>query len=98
MKMSFFVDNVTEDSFYENLTLGVVKILENSSCVKNVQVDMRSACERTAISTWEQKHCCSLPEEIRNFYSSIDGFLLTWNLEIAGITIVIHMCLDNVPS
>lgn len=82
--MSFFVDIVTEDSFYENLMLGVVKILENSPCVKNVRVERRNGCESTAITNWEQRHGCVLPEDLRNFYASIDGFLLLWNLEIAG--------------
>ncbi|CAK9812371.1 Tubulin polyglutamylase complex subunit 2 [Anthophora quadrimaculata] len=82
--MSFFVDIVTEDSFYENLTLGVVKILESFPYVKNVRVDRRNGCENTAITNWEQRHCCALPEDVRNFYASIDGFLLQWNLEIAG--------------
>lgn len=82
--MSFCVDIVTEDSFYENLTLGVVKILENSSCVRNVRVERRNGCESGAITNWEQRHCCALPEDIRNFYASIDGFLLQWNLDIAG--------------
>ncbi|KAL2721302.1 tubulin polyglutamylase complex subunit 2 isoform X4 [Vespula maculifrons] len=82
--MSFFVDVVTEDSFYENLTLGVVKILENSPCVKNVRVNRRNGCERNAIVNWEQRHGCVLPEDVKNFYASIDGFLLQWNLEIAG--------------
>ncbi|KAF3426492.1 hypothetical protein E2986_00443 [Frieseomelitta varia] len=82
--MSFFVDIVTEDSFYENLTLGVVKILESFLYVKNVRVERRNGCETTAITSWEQRHCCTLPEDVKNFYASIDGFLLQWNLEIAG--------------
>lgn len=82
--MSFFVDIVTEDSFYENLTLGVVRILENSPCVKNVRIERRNGCEPGAITSWEQRHCCALPEDVRNFYASIDGFLLSWSLEIAG--------------
>ncbi|XP_034945674.1 tubulin polyglutamylase complex subunit 2 [Chelonus insularis] len=82
--MSFFVDVVPEDSFYENLTLGVVKLLENSPCVKNVKVEKRSPCERSSISSWEQRHCCLLPEDVKNFYTSIDGFSLTWSLDIAG--------------
>ncbi|XP_033185104.1 tubulin polyglutamylase complex subunit 2 [Bombus vancouverensis nearcticus] len=82
--MSFFVDIVTEDSFYENLTLGVVKILESFPYVKNVRVDRRNGCETMAITNWEQRHCVTLPENVRNFYAAIDGFLLQWNLEIAG--------------
>ncbi|XP_076628049.1 tubulin polyglutamylase complex subunit 2 [Colletes latitarsis] len=82
--MSFYVDVVTEDSFYENLTLGVVKLLENVPYVKNVRVERRNGCELTTIVNWEQRHCCLLPEDVRNFYLSIDGFQLLWNLEIAG--------------
>lgn len=82
--MSFFVDIVTEDSFYENLTLGVVKLLEANSCVKNVKVERRSACERSLLSSWEQRHCCLLPDDLKSFYTSIDGFSLTWSLDIAG--------------
>jgi tubulin polyglutamylase complex subunit 2 len=82
--MSFFVDVVSEDSFYENLTLGVMKLLEANSCIKNVQLERRSPCDRAALSAWEQKHCCLLTEDLRNFYTSTDGFLITWSLEIAG--------------
>ncbi|XP_029037270.1 tubulin polyglutamylase complex subunit 2 [Osmia bicornis bicornis] len=82
--MSFYVDIVTEDSFYENLTLGVVKILESLAYIKNVRIDRRNGCESTTITNWEQRHCCVLPEDVKNFYVSIDGFLLQWNLEIAG--------------
>lgn len=82
--MAFFVDFVTEDTFYENLTLGVVKLLENNPCVRNVKVERRMACERSVLSSWEQRHCCFLPEDLKNFYASIDGFSLTWSLDIAG--------------
>ncbi|XP_011505911.1 PREDICTED: tubulin polyglutamylase complex subunit 2 [Ceratosolen solmsi marchali] len=82
--MSFFVDIMSEDSFYENLTLGILKHLEANPCIKNVQLERRNACDRSVLLAWEQKHCCLLTEELRNFYGSTDGFLLTWNLEIAG--------------
>lgn len=88
--MSFFVDIVTEDSFYENLTLGIMKVLEDSPCVKNVRIERRNGCDSGVIVNWEQRHCCVLPEDIRNFYISIDGFLLQWNLEIAGIISMFH--------
>lgn len=86
--MSFFVDVVTEDSFYENLTLGVVKILEAVPYVNNVRIERRNGCEESAIVNWEQRHCCALPEDLRNFYASIDGFQLLWNLQIAGDLVV----------
>lgn len=82
--MSFFVDIVSEDSFYENLTLGVSKLLEASPCVRNVQLERRGGCDRSVLSTWEQKHCCLLTEDLRNFYTATDGFLMTWSLEISG--------------
>ncbi|XP_067004821.2 tubulin polyglutamylase complex subunit 2 [Anabrus simplex] len=36
------------------------------------------------LSSWEQRHCCTLPDDIRQFFLSSDGFMLSWNYEYAG--------------
>ncbi|XP_075216590.1 tubulin polyglutamylase complex subunit 2 [Lycorma delicatula] len=36
------------------------------------------------ISSWEQRHSCSLPDDMRQFYAATDGFKLIWNYEYAG--------------
>lgn len=35
-KMGFMVDKVSEDSFYENLLLGVSKVLEKNPCISKL--------------------------------------------------------------
>ncbi|VVD03653.1 unnamed protein product [Leptidea sinapis] len=82
--MSFCVDLVSEDSFYENITLGVTKLLESDPRISNVAVERRGPCDRVAISNWEQRHSTALPEDLRNFYLSTDGFLLTWHYKYSG--------------
>uniref|UniRef100_A0A1B6BZZ9 Knr4/Smi1-like domain-containing protein n=1 Tax=Clastoptera arizonana TaxID=38151 RepID=A0A1B6BZZ9_9HEMI len=82
--MAFVVDVVSEDSFYENLCLGLTKLLENTPGVQDVELEKRLPCERMLISSWEQRHACSLPEDLRQFYSSTDGFKLIWNYNYAG--------------
>ncbi|XP_026737777.1 tubulin polyglutamylase complex subunit 2 isoform X1 [Trichoplusia ni] len=82
--MSFCVDLVSEDSFYENITLGVTKLLESDPRICNVSVERRPPCDRVAISTWEQRHSAVLPEDLRNFYASSDGFQLTWHYKYSA--------------
>uniref|UniRef100_A0A1B6LEW4 Knr4/Smi1-like domain-containing protein n=1 Tax=Graphocephala atropunctata TaxID=36148 RepID=A0A1B6LEW4_9HEMI len=82
--MTFVVDVVSEDSFYENICLGLTKLLENTPGVQGIELEKRLPCERMLISSWEQRHLCSLPEDLRQFYSSTDGFRLIWNFEYAG--------------
>ncbi|XP_049867344.1 tubulin polyglutamylase complex subunit 2 [Pectinophora gossypiella] len=82
--MSFCVDLVSEDSFYENITLGVTKLLESDPRICNVNVERRYPCDRVAITTWEQRHSAVLPEDLRNFYASSDGFQLSWSYKFTA--------------
>lgn len=52
--------------------------------VCNVNVERRPPCDRVALSTWEQRHSAVLPEDLRNFYVSSDGFQLTWHYKYSG--------------
>lgn len=60
------------------------KCSENTPGVQGIELEKRLPCERMLISSWEQRHLCSLPEDLRQFYSSTDGFRLIWNYEYAG--------------
>ncbi|XP_047544533.1 tubulin polyglutamylase complex subunit 2 [Vanessa atalanta] len=82
--MSFCVDLVSEDSFYENITLGITKVLESDSRISNVVVERRPPCDRVALSNWEQRHSAALPEDLRNFYASTDGFELSWRYKYSA--------------
>lgn len=67
-----------EDAFYENLTLGIMKILSNIPRITNVVLEKRQPCERAHVATWEQRHNVYLPDDMKRFYLSTDGFTLHW--------------------
>jgi hypothetical protein len=57
---------------------------ESTPGVQEVELEKRLPCERMLLTAWEQRHCCTLPEDLRQFYMSADGFKLIWNYEYAG--------------
>ena len=57
---------------------------ESTPGVQGVELEKRLPCERMLLTAWEQRHCCTLPEDMRQFYTSTDGFRLIWNYEYAG--------------
>lgn len=50
-----------EDLFYENLTLGLAKVLGNIPRITNITCEKRQPCEKGQISAWEQRHNVYLP-------------------------------------
>ncbi|XP_063221133.1 tubulin polyglutamylase complex subunit 2 [Bacillus rossius redtenbacheri] len=82
--MSLVSDSESENLFYHNLTVGVMEILEGTEGVQDIAVEKRLPCERVLLSSWEQRHCCTLPEDLRQFYLSTDGFRLVWNYRYTG--------------
>lgn len=61
------------------------KISESDPRISNVVVERKETCDRVAISNWEQKHSVALPDDLRNFYTSTDGFQLTWHYKYSGL-------------
>jgi len=59
--------------------------VESTPGVQGVELEKRLPCDRMLLTAWEQRHCCALPEDIRQFYTSTDGFRLIWNYEYAGL-------------
>ncbi|KAL4715215.1 hypothetical protein ACJJTC_012262 [Scirpophaga incertulas] len=57
---------------------------ESDPRICNVKVEHKAPCDRVAISTWEQRHSAVLPEDLRNFYASTDGFNLTWHYKYSA--------------
>lgn len=70
-----------EDAFYENLTLNLKKALNNIPRITNVTLEKRQPCERATVATWEQRHNVYLPDDMKRFYLSTDGFLLHWSYQ-----------------
>ncbi|XP_077581867.1 tubulin polyglutamylase complex subunit 2 isoform X2 [Stigmatopora nigra] len=64
------------------LTLGITGILENLPGVADVRLAEREPAEKRGLLSWEQKNNCILPEDLRDFYLTTDGFTLTWNVKL----------------
>ncbi|XP_017021374.1 tubulin polyglutamylase complex subunit 2 [Drosophila kikkawai] len=72
-----------EDAFYENLTLGLIRTLSNVPRVCNVTLERRQPLNACQVVNWEQRHCVYLPEDMKKFYLSTDGFVLNWSYQYA---------------
>lgn len=70
-----------EDEFYSQLTLGVIQFLENTSRIANVTLHKQQPTERTQIATWEQRHNVYMPDDMKRFYLSTEGFTLHWSYQ-----------------
>ncbi|XP_040015244.1 tubulin polyglutamylase complex subunit 2 isoform X1 [Xiphias gladius] len=66
----------------ERLTLGITRILENMPGVVDVRFAEREPAEKRSLLSWEQKNTCILPEDLRDFYLTTDGFTLTWSMKL----------------
>ncbi|KAL0977776.1 hypothetical protein UPYG_G00161050 [Umbra pygmaea] len=66
----------------EKLTLGITKMLENMPGVMDVRFVEREPAEKRSLLSWEQKNACVFPEDLRDFYLTIDGFTLTWSAKL----------------
>uniref|UniRef100_A0A8D8TGM2 Tubulin polyglutamylase complex subunit 2 n=2 Tax=Cacopsylla melanoneura TaxID=428564 RepID=A0A8D8TGM2_9HEMI len=82
--MSSDSEHLVDTSFYDNLTLGLIKILEKTPGIQDVELEQRPPCERALLAGWEQRNGCVLPDDLRQFYTSVDGFKLIWNYNYAG--------------
>lgn len=72
-----------EEEFYTNITLGLVKFLNNIQRITNITLNKQQPSERTQITTWEQRHNVYLADDMRRFYLSTDGFTLHWSYQYA---------------
>ncbi|XP_023170588.1 tubulin polyglutamylase complex subunit 2 [Drosophila hydei] len=72
-----------EDAFYESLTLGLMKTLSYVPRVCHVTLDRRQPLNPCQLVNWEQRHCVYLPEDMKKFYLSTDGFVLHWSYQYA---------------
>ncbi|XP_067840620.1 tubulin polyglutamylase complex subunit 2 isoform X1 [Heptranchias perlo] len=79
----------------DRLTLGVTKILESRPGVTEVRFVEKEPTERHMIISWEQKNCCLLPDDLRNFYLMTDGFLMTWSIKFDGNTMQLGTMVIN---
>ncbi|XP_066502363.1 tubulin polyglutamylase complex subunit 2 isoform X2 [Hoplias malabaricus] len=75
-------DEKTLKAFSERLTLGITRILENLPGVLDIRFAERDPAEKRCLLSWEQKNNCVLPDDLRDFYLTTDGFTLTWSAKL----------------
>ncbi|KAK1902290.1 Tubulin polyglutamylase complex subunit 2 [Dissostichus eleginoides] len=75
-------ESLTFKGVAERLTLGITRILENMPGVVDVRFVEREPAEKRSLLSWEQKNTCILPEDLRDFYLTTDGFTLTWSVKL----------------
>ncbi|EDS30458.1 conserved hypothetical protein [Culex quinquefasciatus] len=71
-----------DDMFYENLSLGLAK--KFADCIPRiVQVtcEKRLPCEKAQVTAWESRHNIYLPDDMKKFYLSTDGFNFYWSYQ-----------------
>lgn len=82
-------DLPSNDLFYNHLTLGLSRTLAKQKGVHSVHLERSEPTDKTVIANWEQKHGCKLPNDLKNFYLSIEGFKMEWEGEYGGETFLI---------
>lgn len=69
-------------TLFEQLNVGVQKYLELKTGVCKVEMESLCPADRSVLLSWEQKNMVFLPEDLKNFYLTSDGFLFTWSVKI----------------
>ncbi|XP_055596670.1 tubulin polyglutamylase complex subunit 2 isoform X2 [Uranotaenia lowii] len=70
-----------DDMFYENLSLGLAKVLNSIPRITNVTCEKRLPCEKAQVTAWESRHNIYLPDDMKRFYLSTDGFNFYWSYQ-----------------
>nr|XP_046166661.1 tubulin polyglutamylase complex subunit 2 [Oncorhynchus gorbuscha] len=83
----------------ERLTLGITRVLESMPGVMDVRFVEREPAEKRCLLSWEQKNTCVLPEDLRDFYLTTDGFTLTWSAKLENESVPLGcMVLNGVAN
>lgn len=80
-KEEFLIDEITEDSFYGNLLLGITSNLTRCNSVKHVRIERHPGATLEEVNIWEDTNDLILPEDLRNFFLSTNGFSLTYKFQ-----------------
>ncbi|XP_046576680.1 LOW QUALITY PROTEIN: tubulin polyglutamylase complex subunit 2-like [Haliotis rubra] len=72
---------------FEQMNIGIEKYLEKKTGVCKITLDERVPADRHAVLTWEQRNCCLLPEDLKSFYLTSNGFHFTWSVKLDNQTL-----------
>lgn len=75
------IDKITEDSFYENLLLGLTSVLKSCQFVTQTKLERYPPATVEEVAFWEYTNGLLLPEDLRNFFLSTNGFSFTYKFQ-----------------
>ncbi|XP_051537380.1 tubulin polyglutamylase complex subunit 2 isoform X2 [Myxocyprinus asiaticus] len=88
-------DDKTITGFVDRLTFGITRVLESLPGVLDVRFAEKAPAEKRCLMSWEQKNNCALPEDLRDFYLTTDGFMLTWNSKLGNEAVPVGRMVIN---
>jgi len=70
----------------DEISFGLLTLLEEHDSITNVH-SMDTGCATVKmIHHWEQSYSCVLPLDLKNFYLTMDGLLIQWDVKVADKT------------
>ncbi|KAK7484590.1 hypothetical protein BaRGS_00024222 [Batillaria attramentaria] len=66
----------------EHLNMGIISHLENKLGVFKVDPVEKRPVERPVLIAWEQRNTTLLPEDLKNFYMTSNGYHLSWSVKM----------------
>ncbi|XP_056586944.1 tubulin polyglutamylase complex subunit 2 [Triplophysa dalaica] len=88
-------DDSTFKGFVDKLTLGITRVLERLPGVLDVRFAEKAPAEKRHLLSWEQKNNCALPEDLKDFYLTTDGFTLTWSSKMENEVVSVGCMMVN---
>ncbi|XP_044757767.1 tubulin polyglutamylase complex subunit 2-like [Coccinella septempunctata] len=76
--MGFFVDKVSEDSFYQNLLIGLPNVLDKLPNIHEKKLNRYPPATKLQVRNWENSNGVNLPQDLHDFYLSCNGLSYTY--------------------
>ncbi|CAL1526089.1 unnamed protein product [Lymnaea stagnalis] len=81
------MDDIKPYSYLDQLTFNIISYLEKKPGICQVKNEVKAPAERPAVHLWEQKQSLLLPDDLKNFYLTSNGFHLSWSVKMDNLTI-----------
>lgn len=76
--LGFFVDKVSEDSFYQNLLIGLPNVLDRLPNIHEKKLKRFPPVTKSQVKMWENANSVNLPQDLHDFYLSCNGLSYTY--------------------
>ncbi|KAH9492118.1 Tubulin polyglutamylase complex subunit 2 [Bulinus truncatus] len=81
------MNEITHKNYLDQITVNIISYLEKKPGICQVINDIKPPAERPAVLMWEQKQSLLLPEDLKSFFLTSNGFHLTWSVKMESNTI-----------